>query len=120
MPGLTADPVFLDLLNPSGQSCNSALTCSNQLVFSDGSPLVADAAWDAVITFDVQAGTTCFKITEDARFAGRNCHNFTRVLCKYDCYNRKCACLPSESSCRNRVMRVDTALAFGTHASATL
>ena len=84
---LLGEDIRIDLLNPSGEACNTFSTCSDQLVSSEGARLKADPSWHPAITFNVLSGDYCIHLTQDLVFEGLDCIVETRrPLCKYDCY----------------------------------
>ena len=81
------DANFLDILNPSGEACNSFASCAGKLVSADGTPFQPEASWHSSLTMDIVAGSYCVTISPNLVIEGIDCRSSHPVICKYDCFN---------------------------------
>ena len=80
------DGIRIDMLNPSGQACNSFASCQGKLFASDGTPVEPAPSWDPAITFNILEGDFCIELSSSLVFRGLDCKGqWKKVMCQYNC-----------------------------------
>jgi hypothetical protein len=80
-----AGSFFVGLMNPLYVSCNSASSCSNQLVWVEGSAYAYNSSWGQAMAF-VSNGNPCFYYGFSSNVDDIACTNaFALTVCQFDC-----------------------------------
>lgn len=81
---MTLDPVYIGLSDPTGAVTCLNAGCTNQLVWSDGTPFT----YDASITTDeikVEPGKSCLIIDDSVKVVNEDCSMLHGFTCQLDC-----------------------------------